>query len=426
MAPFKSSFKSLLSSLDLPLFLLDIGLDICVAVGFYREASYVRLGVLLLLLIGSSVLAQLFSWFWYKYEKFEMHTGVEKRLKRHMRKLHVFQLGLCVRHIGVFETSVKKLCTCSTCSCSTCSSASSHTKDYMFQKFNLAMLRIIEAFSESAPQIVLMLTVILQKGQKDYFSVLKIIFSVLAVTHCIFTPYVSHMRSVQPGRKQNIVLSVIFFICILFLVVPRLVALSLFASVLPCFIVTHFFCSWLVLLFFARSSKVDIMDCRCGEWLYRATVGLIWYFDWFSVVEGKTRNKKLLYHSYILADISILCGVWAWKMSTDPPPPPFHEISQHHAIITAASVVGVYFLGLLFKIIYYTFFHPNVQKDKLKGGNKEEVRKSDEVDCYALVKVEMDSPEPTMMMRSASKGNTNDVTVRCNKRMRMLAENFYS
>uniref|UniRef100_A0A3Q3A3F8 XK-related protein n=1 Tax=Kryptolebias marmoratus TaxID=37003 RepID=A0A3Q3A3F8_KRYMA len=348
MAPFKSSFKSLLSSLDLPLFLLDIGLDICVAVGFYREASYVRLGVLLLLLIGSSVLAQLFSWFWYKYEKFEMHTGVEKRLKRHMRKLHVFQLGLCVRSAPSLRLS------------------SSHTKDYMFQKFNLAMLRIIEAFSESAPQIVLMLT---------------IIFSVLAVTHCIFTPYVSHMRSVQPGRKQNIVLSVIFFICILFLVVPRLVALSLFASVLPCFIVTHFFCSWLVLLFFARSSKVDIMDCRCGEWLYRATVGLIWYFDWFSVVEGKTRNKKLLYHSYILADISILCGVWAWKMSTDPPPPPFHEISQHHAIITAASVVGVYFLGLLFKIIYYTFFHPNV---------------------------------------SASKGNTNDVTVRCNKRMRML------
>lgn len=98
MAHLKSSSVDLvLSSLGLLLLLVDVGLDAAAVVRFYQEGSYVCLAVLLLLLVGSSALAQLYSWLWYNYDQLQMHTEVEERLKNHMRSLHVFQLGVYVR-----------------------------------------------------------------------------------------------------------------------------------------------------------------------------------------------------------------------------------------------------------------------------------------------------------------------------------------
>lgn len=87
----------LLTALGLPLFLLDIVLDVLAAVSFYQEGSYVYLGVLLLLLMSSSLFVQVFSWLWYSYEDLEMNTEVEQRLKPSIRTLHVLQLGIYVR-----------------------------------------------------------------------------------------------------------------------------------------------------------------------------------------------------------------------------------------------------------------------------------------------------------------------------------------
>uniref|UniRef100_A0A3Q4HBD7 XK-related protein n=1 Tax=Neolamprologus brichardi TaxID=32507 RepID=A0A3Q4HBD7_NEOBR len=323
----------------LPLFMLDIVLDVLAAVSFYKERAYVYLGVLLLFLLGSSLLTQAYSWLWYSYDEFERKTKVEKLPSpRQLKLLHVFQLGIYFRYIAV---------------------SLNH---------DLSMLRIIETFAESA------------------------VGSASAIAFTV-TTYHRSLRSFLPDKeKQQITSSVIYFIWNLVLISSRLTALALFASVLPCFIFTHFICSWLVLFFFAWRSKTDFMDSPCGEWLYRATVGLIWYFDWFNVAEGKTRYRTALYHGYILTDICILCAVWCWKMSTDPPD---FVIEPTYALITAVCVVAVYILGLILKAIYYKLFHPNLDRD--------EQQPVDEVDFR--------------MMRS-----TTEVSAHYNKRMR----NFFS
>uniref|UniRef100_A0A668U1E4 XK-related protein n=1 Tax=Oreochromis aureus TaxID=47969 RepID=A0A668U1E4_OREAU len=377
-----SCWDFLITCVGLPLFLTDIGLDIWAAVIFYQEKAYACLGVLLLLLVGSTLLAQAYSWLWYSYDNFEMKTKVEGLpTQRELTVLHVCQLGVYVREIHLSDITV------------------SLTHD-------LSMLRIIETFSESAPQLTLMLTIILQTGHLDPVTVLKAIGSASAIAFSV-TAYHRSVRSFLPDKeKQQITSSVIYFIWNLVLISSRLTALALFASVLPCFIFTHFICSWLVLFFFAWRSKTDFMDSSCGEWLYRATVGLIWYFNWFSVAKGKTRNRTALYHGYILTDICILCAVWCWKMSTDPPD---FVIEPMHALITAACVVAVYILGLILKAIYYKLFHPNLDKNKIKGTSTEQqpvnVPKvlGDEVDAAP-------SPPPQPC---------------CNKRMRKLAESFY-
>uniref|UniRef100_A0A3P9DTS2 XK-related protein n=1 Tax=Maylandia zebra TaxID=106582 RepID=A0A3P9DTS2_9CICH len=334
----------------LPLFVLDVVLDVLAAVSFYKERAYVYLGVLVLFLLGSSLLTQAYSWLWYSYDDFERKTKVEKLPSpRQLKLLHVFQLGIYFsRHTG--------------------SSADEQEPDSesiaVSLNHDLSMLRIIETFAESAPQLTLMLTIILQQ-------VLKAVGSASAIAFAVTTYHRSLRSFLVDKKKQNITSSVIYFIWNLVLISSRLTALALFASVLPCFIFAHFICSWLVLFFFAWRSKTEFMESPCGEWLYRATVGLIWYFDWFNVAEGKTRYRTVLYHGYMLTDICILCAVWCWKMSTDPPD---FVIEPTYALITAVCVVVVYILGLILKVIYYKSFHPNLDSDEQQSVDQVDFR----------------------------------------------------
>lgn len=238
---------------------------------------------------------------------------------------------------------------------------------------------------------------------------LKAVGSAAAIALSV-TMYHRSLRSFLPDKKQQgAVSSVVYFLWNMTLLASRLTALALFASVLPCFVLVHFLCWWLVLVFLVWRSQTSFMSSAGGEWLYRATVGLIWYFDWLSVGRGRTRFRTLVYHGSMVADISVLCGLWFWKTSTEPSP---SKTPQHHAAVAAVAVVMVYFLGLLFKMIYYKCFHPNLQQE-LRGGGSEE---QDETDSR-------DSGVAEVLDRC---GTTTPPFQHCNQRMRVLAQNFYS
>ncbi|XP_030597670.1 XK-related protein 8-like [Archocentrus centrarchus] len=394
----------LFTCVGLLLFLLDIGLDMLAAVSLYHEKAYVYFSLLLLFLFGSSVLVQVYSWLWYSYDEFKMKTKIEKvPSMSQLKVLHVFQLGIFLRYAGVMEKSVQSLY-------KKRADAEGVAK---FLRQDLRILRFVETFSESAPQLALMLTIILREGRLDPVTVLKAVGSTLAIASFLTTYHHSVRSFLCEKEKHHIISLVLYFSWNLLLISSRLAALALFASVLPCFIFTHFICSWLVLFFFAWRSKTDFMDGPGGEWLYRATVGLIWYFDWFNVTEGNTRNRTVLYHGFMLADISVLCGVWCWRMSTDPPE---FVVQPLHALITAVCVAGVYVLGLLLKVIYYKCFHPNLDGDQLKGASTEQ---QPEYELTGQNKEE--HPEDGV-------GVHRSVTppAHCHKRMRKLALNFYS
>nr|XP_046272857.1 XK-related protein 8 [Scatophagus argus] len=437
MGVFKYSLLDFLfTCVGLVFFLLDIGLDIWTVVTFYQEKAYASLGILLLFLLGSSVLVQAFSWLWYSYEDFNRETKAEKCLsQKQLKLLHVLQLGIYFRHAGVVEVSLRSFFTKQPCI---------HEDFAVYLSHDLSMLRLIETFSESAPQLVLMLTITLQRGHLEPVTVLKAVGSASAIAFSM-TMYHRSLRSFLPEKeKQKLTSSVVFFAWNLFLIASRLTALALFASMLPCFIFTHFFCSWLLLFFFAWRSKTDFMDSACGEWLYRATVGLIWYFDWFNVVEGRTRYRTAIYHGYMLADISLLCGLWCWKMTSAEHT--YFQVSPLYAVITAVSVVAVYILGICFKLIYYKYYHPNLVKEQLKGQASDEAAQGPQFETFHTDEIDFASnPQwdqgdaddfPQTLMRAC----IGDIGIadrigsclpapevkRCNKRMRKLAENFYS
>lgn len=121
---------------------------------------------------------------------------------------------------------------------------------------------------------------------------------------------------------------------------------------------------------------------------------------------------------------------------------PYFPISDAHAIIAASCVVAVYILGLLLKMIYYKFFHPNIAKEELKEDDRSQLkvglgpmRRSaliEDVECHVLPQPDEDLTDAPYLKGfdfievTNRTGYSEPAGKRCNKRMRKLAENFYS
>ena len=75
--------------------------------------------------------------------------------------------------------------------------------------------------------------------------------------------------------KQGWGSSMVYFLWNLLLIAPRVAAIALFASVLPSYIAAHFLLLWPVFVLWAWRQDTYFMDSAAGEWLYRATIGLI-------------------------------------------------------------------------------------------------------------------------------------------------------
>ncbi|KAL1255719.1 hypothetical protein QQF64_013780 [Cirrhinus molitorella] len=352
--PFRYSFLEYLFTLvGLVLFLLDIALDIWTVVSFYQDGAYVYMAVLIFLLLGSSVFLQVFSWLWYSDYLGHIETKVEKFADRHLliKPFHFLQLGVYLRYAGVIEISTTHFV----------HRTNSFTEGVaVYLNHDLQMLRLFETFSESTPQLILMMSIILQRGELELITGLKILTSAAAIASSV-AMYHRSMRAFLPKkRKMSWFSTGVYFLWNLLLIIPRVTALALFCSVLPCFIIAHFLSLWMLLVLVAWRHKTSYMEHPGWEWLFRAAVGLIWYFSWFNISTGGMKLKMVLYYTFIALDTMMLLGLWCWKVL---------EYagcwSSMNPYIVIPTLIGLYAIGILVKIIYYRWFHPNCDEKKI-------------------------------------------------------------
>ncbi|KAK2887213.1 hypothetical protein Q8A67_015441 [Cirrhinus molitorella] len=306
--------------------------------------------VLIFLLLGSSVLLQVFSWIWYSDSLEHLETTVEKLAKKHLliKPFHFLQLGVYLRYAGVIETSTKDLL----------HQTNSFTEGMaMHLNQDFQMVRLFETFSESAPQLILMMSIILQRRELELITGIKFLTSAAAIASSVAL-YHRSMRSYLPEKcKMRWISTGVYFLWNFLLIIPRVTALALFCSVLPCFIIAHFLSLWMLLVLVVWRQKTNYME-HC-EWLFSAAVGLIWYFSWFSVTKKSIKLKMVLYYSLITLDTMILLGLWCWKVVE------YADCwSSLNPYVVIPTLLGVYGIGISVKIIYYRWFHPNCDAEK--------------------------------------------------------------
>ncbi|XP_051527826.1 XK-related protein 8.3 [Myxocyprinus asiaticus] len=346
-------------------FLFDVGSDLWVAKEFYTRGDFVWFGLVLGFMLLSSVIIQMFSWFWLQYDRdledFEPQAsagnivlfGGAKRVKLSLF-LHVCQLGFFVRHISAIWQGFRVWWR-----------GGSGSEYAVYLTHDLSMLRLIETFCESAPQLTLMTYIMLHCNHARIVQCVSVVASTTSIAWMV-VDYHRSLRSFLPDKdKQGWTSAVVYFLWNLFLIGPRVASVALFASVLPCYIAAHFLSLWPVFLLWAWRQGTDFMDSTMGEWLYRATIGLIWYFSWFNVAEGHTRGRSVIYHAFMITDSGILLVAWWFYRDA--------ELTQSYGLILIITIPLVYVLGLLIKVLYYCCFHPKLWRQMELGKAADDV-----------------------------------------------------
>ncbi|KAJ8373213.1 hypothetical protein AAFF_G00267050 [Aldrovandia affinis] len=388
----------LMTLLGLGLFVLDVVLDLVLLASLCRIGEFYLLTVLAVLLLVSSVLVQVFSWLWYRYDTDRPRTSAEAWVERAglLGLCHVLQLAVFLRYAALVETALR--------------SFGDRRTDLdlegvsVYLTHDLNMLRLFETFFESAPQLLLMVLIIIRQQEAGLLTVAKAVGSAASISWTVLMYHRSLRSFLVDKTQQSYASSALYFLWNLLLIAPRVAALALLGSALPCLVPAHFLCLWLPLFLWAWLQRTDFMDSVGGEWLYRGAVALVWYFSWFSVAEGEP-GRSLIYHAFMAADGALLLAVW-WTLRDDEP-----------AVFLAAIPLS-YILGLLLKALYYRHAHPSLARLQAPPPDATArliAHENDEVDSLPQPPVSdrcIEAPPPP--------------TVQPNKRMRRLATNFYS
>uniref|UniRef100_A0A286XPW3 XK-related protein n=2 Tax=Cavia porcellus TaxID=10141 RepID=A0A286XPW3_CAVPO len=220
-----------------------------------------------------------------------------------------------------------------------------------FLSLDISMLRLFETFLETTPQLTLVLAIILQSGQAEYYQWLGVGTSFVSISWALLD-YHRALRTCLPAKSRlGWTAAAIYFLWNLLLLCPRLLAVALFSALFPQYIALHFLGLWLVLLLWVWLQRTDFMPGPASEWLYRATVATILYFSWFNVSDGHTRGRATIHLVFLLSDSILLVVTWVIYGPWLPT-----EVSLHMWL----AVGGISFLvGLALRLGYYHWLHPS-------------------------------------------------------------------
>ncbi|XP_063168338.1 XK-related protein 8 [Candoia aspera] len=338
-------------------FLLDLGADLWVAANYLRAGHFHWGGLVLGLLLLSSLTTQFFSWAWFRSDSEK--EGLPQPSPWTSKLLHALQLGYLYRCLCVLKVGFQ--------ACKMEEATADHQAFAIFLSHDVSLLRLFESFLESAPQLILVIYVILRTNQAEIFQVLGICTSFLCITWALLDYHQTLRSFLRDKHKLAFLSSVLYFLWNFLLMCPRILSLALFAVVFPGYIFLHFLGIWLVMFLWVSLQGTDLMEHATFEWFYRATVAVILYFCWFNVAEGKTRHRSTIYHTFLLLDSTILVVPWFWYSI------PSSWDSHVGPVLLAALLC--YAFGIFLKGIYYQCFHPTVKTVPL--GDYDEVDHSE-------------------------------------------------
>ncbi|XP_048873898.1 XK-related protein 7-like [Brienomyrus brachyistius] len=221
----------------------------------------------------------------------------------------------------------------------------------MFESADINMLRLLETFLKSAPQLVLQLSIMVHSQQMHPLQGLSASASLVSLAWMI----ASYQKVLRDSRDDKMSMSykavVVQMLWHFFSIGARTIAFALFASVFQLyfgiFIVTH----WCIMTFWIIQGETDFCMSKWEEIIYNMVVGIIYIFCWFNVKEGQTRYRMFIYYFIILVENAALTMLWYLYRGP--------QASDFSSLIVVCVVVCSFALGMFFMFVYYCLLHPN-------------------------------------------------------------------
>lgn len=390
-------------------YLFDVGTDATLAYFYYTQEHYVYFGLTLAFVIIPSMTITGISFSWYQQDyhgskENVSQSGVDSFVESPATKqrrpcwqlplrltLHILQMAPVARYI---ETMTHGLRSCY---------YHNHKRKRCFMSMlredaDACLLRLFEAFMESAPQLVLQVYILARNaqtikihymigfysaisrdraiadqleaktfvGKEDVFigesSAITVIIqgvSVVASLVSLAWALTSYNRATRFTTldKKNIDNGkpcgcgcMLYFLWRLGTVVARVLALALFASVFTLWAFPVCAVRWIIMSAWIIAQQPNVYpDNRCQEFLFCCAVGVIYVFSVLNVKDEPTRLKYLFYYTFDFVENTTLVALWF--VFGDP-----FTWFYYPALV---GQLGAFFLGVTFMMLYYVNFHPN-------------------------------------------------------------------
>ncbi|KAI1895898.1 hypothetical protein AGOR_G00111490 [Albula goreensis] len=209
----------------------------------------------------------------------------------------------------------------------------------MYEYADVNMLRLLETFLESAPQLVLQLSIMIQKNRAE------------TLQSWVLASYHKLLRDSRDDKKSMSYRGALIHIFWrLFTISSRVLSFALFASIFHIyfgiFVVVH----WCAMAFWVVHGGTDFCMSKWEEVLFNMVVGIVYIFCWFNVKEGRTRWRMVAYYSVVLVENTVLTCLWyAYR---DP------ATTDAYAVSALCGVYLSFASGVVFMFLYYGVLHP--------------------------------------------------------------------
>ncbi|XP_056130753.1 XK-related protein 7 [Lampris incognitus] len=221
----------------------------------------------------------------------------------------------------------------------------------MFESADISMLRLLESFLKSAPQLVLQLSIMIQARQVRPLQGLSASASLISLAWMI----ASYQKVLRDSRDDKLSMTykavIAQILWHLFTIGARTLAFALFASVFQLYFGIFIVAHWCIMTFWIIQGETDFCMSKWEEIIYNMMVGIVYVFCWFSVREGRTRCRMLIYSLTVLAENVALTA--AWYLYRGP------RTSDFYAVVMVCVVASSYALGTFFMFVYYCLLHPD-------------------------------------------------------------------
>ncbi|KAG8184647.1 hypothetical protein JTE90_022695 [Oedothorax gibbosus] len=319
-----------LTVLSIGSFLADIATDIIVIYQYYKYDHFMWLILTTSLVCIPSLIVQIFSIRWFI---------VDEKATNLVWVIHIFQLGLFYRFFKLLSGGLK----------ARKSKSAVDLEKFNHQQSDICMLRLFESFTESAPQLVLQLYIMVSTDEWNPWTGVSAVASVISLSWGI-AAYSKAMRNVRP-EKQSLTWWGLLFQSMwrIGMVSSRIVALVLFAVAYGYWLLLAVGIHLLCMITWVTLQKTDFCTTWWEERLYNCVVGIIYCFCFFNLKEGRSRYRMSFY--YFVTILQNAGFVLSFYLSETPS----HRLRD----IMCALVPGGIIIGLFSMLLYYRFFHPS-------------------------------------------------------------------
>uniref|UniRef100_A0A8C3I762 XK-related protein n=1 Tax=Chrysemys picta bellii TaxID=8478 RepID=A0A8C3I762_CHRPI len=227
----------------------------------------------------------------------------------------------------------------------------------MYEYADVNMLRLLETFLESAPQLVLQLCIMIQKNRAETLPCVSSVASLMSLAW-VLASYHKLLRDSRDDKKSMSYRgALIHLFWRLFTISSRVISFALFASIFQLyfgiFVVVH----WCAMAFWIIHGGTDFCMSKWEEILFNMVVGIVYIFCWFNVKEGRTRYRMFAYYTVVLTENAALTLLWYFYR--DP------TTTDSYAVPALCCVFLSFAAGIALMLFYYGVLHPMGPRAKI-------------------------------------------------------------